>query len=159
MLVEGDHNDVSYTHLLSRSTTQHTKACSPPKDRLANLVPYTRRLGARGVAGVAPERGFSTGPYTIETKFLVGRGAAERLPVQGEVSIGFDGAVCFRAGAEEKKKFWCKVSCSIDAPQAGLHIACGFAPGGGEFVRPLHSSHIRVLGPRKSSGGISGGAN
>ena len=117
------------------------------------LVPYTRRLGARGVAGVAPERGFSTGPYTIETKFGAGRGAAEHLPVQGEVSIGFDGAVCFRAGAEEKKKFWCKVSCSIDAPQAGLHIACGFAPGGGEFVRPLHSSHIRVLGPRKSLGG------
>ena len=67
------------------------------------LVPYTRRLGARGVAGVAPERGFSTGPYTIKTKFGVGRGAAERLPVQGEVSIGFDGAVCFRAGAGKKK--------------------------------------------------------
>ena len=88
--------------------TAHESLCScvaRQKIDWRTLVPYTRRLGGRGVAGVAPERGFSTGPYTIETKFGVGRGAAERLPVQGEVSIGFDGAVCFRAGAEKKKSF------------------------------------------------------
>ena len=37
MLVDGDHNDVSYTHLLMRLTARRTKACEPQKRKEAKL--------------------------------------------------------------------------------------------------------------------------